>query len=312
MNYETVSLRDYVGKTLNALYDPRMVVLDGDLSPATRTNQFQKEHPAHFIECGISETSGVSIAVGLAAEGMIPFYVNFAIFCSGSAWTQVRMACYARQNIKLLATHPGMDNGFDGASHHGNEDIALMRALPNMTVLAPQSPDEVTAAVSLAMAISGPCYIRVSRDVVPLLPDALGTEQPFGGLCKRYDDGDEYAIVYEGTALAAAKAGFDRLRDQGGKGKMIQVQTLKPFPEEALFSAVKGVGRIVTVENHSVIGGLGTAVAEMISRYAAHPPLACAGVPDVFTQSGPTAALKARYGLSSEHIASLVAEQMRK
>lgn len=308
MNNQTVSLRDFVGKALNTLYNPRLCVLDGDLSSATRTNQFQAEHPDHFIECGISETSGVSITAGLAAEGMIPFYVNFALFCSGSAWTQVRMACYAKQNVKLLATHPGMDNGFDGASHHGNEDIALMRALPNMTILVPQSPDEVTAAIASAMEMNGPCYIRVSRDAVPLLTDSLADGRPFGGAQKIYDDGDDFAIVYEGTALAAAKSGFDRLRDLGGKGKMVQVQTIKPFPDRTVYEFTKGVGKIISVENHSIIGGLGAALAEMLSRSCAHPPLARVGVEDVFTESGPTAALKARYGLSGEHIAAMAAD----
>lgn len=157
MAYELISLRDYVGKTLNELYDPRMYVLDGDLSGATRSEHFRKEHPDRFIECGISETSGVSIATGLAMEGMIPFYVNFAIFCTGSAWTQVRMACYAHANIKLLSTHPGMDNGPDGATHHGLEDLALMRTLPGMRILIPQSPEEVKAAVRQAIETDGRC-----------------------------------------------------------------------------------------------------------------------------------------------------------
>ena len=306
MAMETVSLRDYVGKTLNALYDDRMVVLDGDLSGATRSAHFQKEHPDRFVECGISECSAVSVATGLAMEGMIPFYVNFALFCTGSAWTQVRMACYAGANLKLLSTHPGMDNGPDGASHHACEDIALMRPLPGMRILIPQSPEELREAVADALAVPGPCYIRVSRDVVPVLTDSLAAGQPFGGAKLIYDDGSDFAIVYEGTALMAAKQGFDQLRTEGLRGRMIQLQTVKPFPADALWELVKDVRRIVTVENHSVIGGLAGAVCEALAERGVHPPVRKVGVQDVFTQSGPTAQVKARYGLDGQHVAEAV------
>ena len=306
MAMETVSLRDYVGKTLNALYDDRMVVLDGDLSGATRSAHFQKEHPDRFVECGISECSAVSVATGLAMEGMIPFYVNFALFCTGSAWTQVRMACYAGANLKLLSTHPGMDNGPDGASHHACEDIALMRPLPGMRILIPQSPEELREAVADALAVPGPCYIRVSRDVVPVLTDSLAAGQPFGGAKQIYDDGSDFAIVYEGTALMAAKQGFDQLRAEGLRGRMIQLQTVKPFPADALWELVKDARRIVTVENHSVIGGLAGAVCEALAERGVHPPVRKVGVQDVFTQSGPTAQVKARYGLDGQHVVEAV------
>ena len=306
MAYQTVSLRDYVGKTLNKFYTPQIYVLDGDLSGATRSQHFQAEHPDHFIECGISETSGVSIATGLAMEGMIPFYVNFAIFCTGSAWTQVRMACYAQANVKLLATHPGMDNGPDGASHHGNEDIALMRALPNMRILIPQSPQELEAAVQDAIATPGPCYIRVSRDVVPVLETNLAAGQPFGGAKLIRNEGQDFAVVYEGSALMAAQEGFDRLMEAELKGRLVQVQTVKPFPEQELMPLVKDVKKIVTVENHTVLGGLGGAVAEMLAAHPAHPPLRRVGVQDEFTQSGPTGQVKERYGLSGRHVAQAV------
>lgn len=306
MTNGVISLRDYVGKTLSELYDPRMYVLDGDLASATRSEYFRREHPDHFIECGISETSGVSIATGLAQEGMIPFYVNFAIFCTGSAWTQVRMACYAHANVKLIATHPGMDNGPDGATHHGLEDLALMRVLPGMHILIPQSPQELRAAIQLAIVTDGPFYIRVSRDFAPVLTDTLPDSTPFGGAKLCYDDGMDFAIVYEGSALAAAKDGFDRLRAAGRRGRLIQLQSLKPFPGEALRALTNGVGRIVTVENHTIIGGLGGAVAEELSALDRHAPLVRVGVKDAFTQSGPTVQVKARYGLDGEHVAAAV------
>ena len=306
MAYSTVSLRDYVGKTLNKLYDPRMYVLDGDLSGATRSEQFRREHPDHFIECGISETSAVSIATGLAMEGMIPFYVNFAIFCTGSAWTQVRMACYAQADLKLIATHPGMDSGCDGASHHCNEDIALFRALPGMRILVPQSPEDLEESVRSALSVPGPCYIRVSRDIVPVLEDNLSAGLPFGGAKLVRNDGNRFAIVYEGTALSQARDGFDCLAAQGLNGRLVQVQTIKPFPEKELMVMIGDVEKIVTVENHSVIGGLGSAVCEMLAAYSAHPPVVRIGVRDVFTQSGPTAQLKDYYGLSNRHVVQAV------
>lgn len=304
MCYETISLRDYVGATLNAHFDPRVYVLDGDLSSATRSVHFQREHPDHFVECGISETSGVSIATGLALEGMIPFYVNFALFCTGSAWTQVRMACYAEANLKLLSTHPGMDNGPDGASHHGNEDIALMRSLPNMRILIPQSPSELDEAVADAIRTPGPCYIRVSRDVVPVLTDIPSGQ--FGGAKCIRDHGMDFAIVYEGTAMMAAVRSFDLLEERGLHGRLLQIQTIKPFPQDELLYWVKDVRKIVTIENHTIIGGLGGAVAEVLAGLEHHSKLIRAGVPDVFTQSGPTVAVKARYGLDPQEIANAV------
>jgi len=296
---EKVSLRDYVGKTFNACYEPRLYVLDGDLAGATRSEHFRNEHPDHFIECGISETSATSIATGLAMEGMIPFFVDFAIFCAGSAWTQVRMACYANANLKMLATHPGIDNGPDGATHHGNEDITLLRVLPNMHIYIPQSPAELEAAVRLAMQTNGPCYIRVGRDSTPLLPEA---DKPFGGLCIRENTGDDFAIVYEGTALSAAWDGWEKLTAAGHKGRLIQIQTIKPFPGKELLAAVDGVKKIISVENHSVIGGLGGAICETLAAEGCHAPVRFVGVQDCFTQSGTTGEIKARYGLTGDAV----------
>ena len=153
-----------------------------------------------------------------------------------------------------------------------------------------------------ALAIDGPCYIRVSRDVVPVLADDLSAGQPFGGVKTVHDAGDDFAIVYEGTALMAAQEGYDLLLADGLKGKMLQVQTLKPFPDTELLALVKDVKKLVTVENHTVLGGLGGAVSEALAALSAHPPLRRVGVHDEFTQSGPTAQVKARYGLSGQHV----------
>ena len=164
----------------------------------------------------------------------------------------------------------------------------------------------IVLTLACAMALQGPCYVRVSRDAVPVLPATLADGQPFGGVKRIWDEGEDFAIVYEGSALAAAADGFALLRSNGKKGKMVQVQTLKPFPGAALMQMIGGVQKIVTVENHSVVGGLGSAVADELCRQPAHPPLLRVGVPDVFTQSGSTAAVKSRYGLSGAHIAQLL------
>lgn len=305
MKYDIISLRDYVGKTFNELYDPRIYVLDGDLSSATRTNQFEKIHKDNFIECGISETSGMSIATGLAMEGMIPFYVNFAIFCTGSAWTQIRMACYANANIKILSTHPGMDNGPDGASHHGNEDMALMRAVPRMRILVPQSPEQLKLAVQEAINNDGPFYIRVSRDIVPVLNE-VKDDNSFGGAKVIRDEGNDFALVYEGSALMSAVQAFDILHERGKHGRLIQIQTIKPFPSDDIIKLTSDVKSILSVENHSIIGGLGSALADTLAELSSHPTLKKSGVPDVFTESGPTQSVKHKYGLDPESIANLV------
>ena len=197
-----------------------------------------------------------------------------------------------------------MDNGPDGASHHGNEDIALMRSLPNMRILVPQSPSELDEAVADAIRTPGPCYIRVSRDVVPVLTGVPAGQ--FGGVKCIRDHGLDFAIVYEGTAMMAAVRSFDLLEKLGQHGRLLQVQTIKPFPQEELLCLVKDVRKIVTVENHTIIGGLGSAVAEVLSGLECHPKLIRAGVPDVFTQSGSTVAVKARYGLDPQEIANAV------
>ena len=172
MSYDTITLRELVGGVLveAGKENKDIYVIDSDLAKSTTTNQFEEVFPERFVETGIAEQNAMSIAAGIATEGRIPFYVNFAIFVSGTCWTQLRQICYANLNVKLIATHPGMDGGYDGATHHANEDLALMRVLPNLKILAPSNPDELKAAVQIAIAHQGPVYIRCVRDAVPNLP----------------------------------------------------------------------------------------------------------------------------------------------
>ena len=169
MENEMICLRDKIGEFLCefAKQDNRIYVIDSDLAKSTKTLQFEKEFPNRFVETGISEASAMSIATGLASEGMIPFYVNFAIFVAGTAWTQIRQAAYANANIKMIGTYAGMDNGKDGASHHANEDIALVRAIPNVKILVPSNVKEMKEALKMAIEYNGPVYIRIARDNVP-------------------------------------------------------------------------------------------------------------------------------------------------
>lgn len=294
------TLRDYVGKTLARLYTDRMYVIDADLSKATSTADFQKEHPSHFIEAGISEGSGVSMATGLAMEGMIPFYVNFALFCTGSAWTQLRQACYARANIKLIGTHPGLDNGPDGPTHHGCEDIALALAIPGLHVLVPASLEELESALRLAIASHGPVYIRAARSPLPDVP--MGEPFQLGKAAVVLDEGGDYAILYEGASAAIAWEAAASLKDLGALGKLVNMRCLKPLDAERVLWAGANAKVVVTVENHSVMGGLNSAVAQVLARQKSHAPLRAVAVMDTFTESGPAKDVKAAFGLTAQAV----------
>lgn len=299
---EKICLRAHIGEVLLAHgHNERLFVLDTDLAKSTTAVKFQEKYPARFLEMGIAEQSAMSVATGLALEGKIPFYVSFALFVTGTPWTQLRQACYANANVKIIGTHPGLDDGPDGASHHANEDIALTRVLPRMTVLTPSSLEELRDCFRIAIERHGPCYIRVSRDDVPVL-DVPRAPVEIGKAAVNYDDGDDIAILYEGTAAAAAYDGYCQLKKSGVRCKLINMLSIKPLDTtllRALFGKVKGV---VTVENHSVIGGLGGAVAELMAESGARCKLARVGIEDVFTESGGLAALKKKYGVWGDNV----------
>ena len=306
MNNEMICLRDKIGELLCefASKDDRIYVLDSDLANSLKILQFQKEYPKRFIETGIAEASAMSIASGIASEGQIPFYVNFAIFVTGTAWTQLRQAAYANLNVKMIGTYVGMDNGPDGASHHANEDIALVRTIPNVKILIPSNVKELKEAIKIAIEYEGPVYIRVTRDVVPNVE--FETEAKIRKSHIVEDLGNDFALIYEGTAAAIAYKSFEALKEKGYNGKLINIFSVKPMDEEFINNLASTVKGIVTVENHSILGGIGSRIAEILAQRPNHAPVAYVGVEDVFTESGNSTKVKEKYGLNVENIISKV------
>ena len=308
MEYEMIELRKKIGDFLCELgeKDDRIYVLDSDLAKSTTSIKFKEAFPDRFVETGIAETSAMSIATGIASEGQIPFYVNFAIFVSGTAWTQLRQAAYSNSNVKMIATHPGMDNGPDGASHHANEDLALMRVLPNVKVLVPSNIKELKRAIKLAVEYDGPVYIRCARDVVPDVE--LQQEAEVGKAIVVKDNGDDFALIYEGTSAGVAYESFEALTNKGHNGKLINIFSVKPIDKDLILDLATKVKKIVTVENHSILGGLGGSVAEILATMPEHAKLRYVGVEDVFTESGKTKEVKEKYGLNVQNIVKKIEE----
>ena len=297
-----ICLRAQIGDILLELgNDERVFVLDTDLAKSTTAIKFGQKYPERILEMGIAEQSTMSVATGLAIEGKIPFYISFALFTTGTVWTQLRQACYSGANVKIMGTHPGIDDGPDGASHHANEDLALTRTLPTMTVLVPSSLEELRDCIKLAVEHNGPMYIRVSRDTVPVL-DVPHIPVEIGKAVIKYDDGNDLAILYEGTATKAAYEGYLKLKQEGYKCKLINMMSIKPIDKELLQNLFKTVKGIITVENHTVIGGLGGAVAEVMAQGDIHCKLSMVGIEDVFTESGALGALKEKYGICGENV----------
>ena len=287
----------------------RIYVIDSDLAKSTKAIEFQNKFPERFVEAGISEASAMSIAMGLASEGQIPFYVNFAIFVSGTAWTQLRQAAYANSNIKMIASYAGMDNGKDGATHHANEDLAIVRAIPNVKILVPSNKKEMKEAIEIAIEYNGPVYIRVARDVVP---DVEFDGKPeIGKSTIVRDNGNDFAIVYEGTAAGIAYKGFEALEQKGYKGKLINIFSIKPLDIDMINMISNNVKCILTIENHSIIGGLGGAISEILAQKKSHAPISFIGVNDVFTESGSATEVKEKYGLNIENIINKVEEMLK-
>ncbi|MES0301809.1 transketolase family protein [Citrobacter sedlakii] len=291
--------RDEIGNALLALKAKGypVVVIDSDLASSTRTDQFQQVCPDAFFEMGIAEGSAMSFATGQALEGNIPFYVNFAMFVTGTAWTQLRQACYANANIKLVGSHPGMDDGPDGASHHALEDLALTRVLPGITILTPGDAEEIDAAFEQAATIHGPVYIRVAREPMPVRDKSRVPR--IADIAAVEDSGNDFAILYEGTVLEQASEGYAQLCAAGKRGKLIHVATLKPFNRERFLQLTAECPHIATIENHSITGGLGGQVAEVLAEEGIPTRLSRLGTRDTFTESGNSRQLKEKYGISA-------------
>lgn len=280
---------------------PNLVVLDADLAAATKTGIFKKAFPDRHIDCGIAECNMVGVAAGLAATGKIPFVSSFAMFAAGRAFEQVRNSVgYPHLNVKIGATHAGISVGEDGATHQCNEDIALMRTIPGMVVINPADDIEAKAAVRAAIKYDGPVYLRFGRLAVPVINDRPDYQFEIGkGVVLK--EGSDLTIAATGLCVSEALAAAEKLEADGVHAKVINIHTIKPLDEELIVAAAKETGKVVTVEEHSVIGGLGSAVCDALCANAPTPVLKI-GVNDVFGESGPAVELIKKYGLDSEGI----------
>ena len=278
-----------------------LVVLDADLAGATQTGIFKKAFPERHIDCGIAECNMAGIAAGLATTGKIPFMSSFAMFAAGRAFEQVRNSIgYPHLNVKIGATHAGISVGEDGASHQCCEDVALMRTIPGMTVIVPSDDVEAKAAVKAAIEMEGPCYLRFGRLAVPVINDNDDYKFEIGkGIVLR--EGKDVALVASGLEVAEALAAADMLAADGVEAKVINIHTIKPLDEELILAAAEETGKVVTVEEHSVIGGLGSAVCDLLSEKLPTKVLRI-GVEDEFGESGPATELIKKYGLDAQGI----------
>ena len=286
---------------------PDLVVLDADLSGATKTGTFKKAFPERHINCGIAEGNMMTVAAGIATTGKVPFASSFAMFAAGRAFEQVRNSIgYPHLNVKIGATHAGISVGEDGATHQCNEDIALMRAIPGMVVINPADDIEAKAAVKAAYEYVGPVYLRFGRLAVPVINDNEDYKFEIGkGIVLR--EGKDVAIIATGLEVGESLAAAEMLAADGIDAKVINIHTIKPLDEGLVIAAAKETGKVVTVEEHSVIGGLGSAVADVLSEKAPTKMLKI-GVNDTFGESGPAVALIKKYGLDAESIYKKVKE----
>ena len=282
-----------------------VVVLDADLAGATKTSTFKKEFPDRHFDCGIAEGNMVAVAAGIASMGMVPFASTFAMFAAGRAFEQVRNSIgYPHLNVKIGATHGGISVGEDGASHQCCEDFALMRSIPGMTVIVPADDVEARAAVKAAYEFEGPVYLRFGRSAVPVFHDEDNFKFEIGK-GEVLMDGNDVAIIATGIMTCEALKAGEELREQGINARVINMSTIKPLDEELVLKAASECGKIVTCEEHSVIGGLGEAVSSLLSEKLP-TPVRRIGVNDEFGHSGPAADLLKDFGLSSENIVETV------
>ena len=281
-----------------------LVVLDADLAGATKTSTFKKEFPDRHFDCGIAEGNMMAVAAGIASMGMVPFASTFAMFAAGRAFEQVRNSIgYPHLNVKIGATHGGISVGEDGASHQCCEDFALMRSIPGMTVICPADDVEARAAVKAAYEFEGPVYLRFGRSGVPVFHDEDFRFEIGKG--EVLQDGNDVAIIATGIMTYEAVKAGEELRSQGINARVINMSTIKPLDEELILKAAGECGKIVTCEEHSVIGGLGEAVSSLLSEKLP-TPVRRIGVNDEFGHSGPAADLLKDFGLSAENIVETV------
>ena len=306
---DKIATRESYGNALVACAEkfPNLVVLDADLAGATKTGTFKKAYPDRFIDCGIAECNMTGIAAGMATCGKIPFMSSFAMFAAGRNFEQVRNSIgYPHLNVKIGATHAGITVGEDGATHQCNEDIALMRTIPGMTVIVPADDVEAKAAVEAALAYEGPVYLRFGRMAVPVINDAANYKFEIGkGITLK--EGKDVTIVATGIEVAEALEAAKLLEADGISAEVINIHTIKPLDAELVRASAKKTGKVVTVEEHSVIGGLGSAVCDALAEDAL-APVHKIGVHDRFGESGPAGDLLKKYGLDAQGIYKEVKE----
>ena len=298
-----IATRESFGNAIAEFADqyPDVVVLDADLAAATKTGIFKKAHPDRFIDCGIAECNMVGVAAGLAACGKIPFAASFAMFSAGRAFEQVRNSVgYPHLNVKIVGSHAGISVGEDGATHQCCEDIGLMRTIPGMVILNPADHYEMRAAVKAAIEYNGPVYLRLGRLAVESVNNNDDYKFEIGkGITLR--DGSDITVIATGLLVGEAVKAADALKDQGISVRVIDMHTIKPLDREIILKAAKETGKIVTAEEHNVIGGLGDAVASVLSEECP-TPLVKIGVNDEFGHSGPAVDLLKQFGLCADHI----------
>lgn len=308
-----IATRETYGEVLVELgrKEENIVVLDADLSKSTKTHGFSKEFPNRFFNMGIAEQNLMGTAAGLAASGKIPFASTFAVFAAGRAFEIIRNSiCYPKLNVKVCATHAGITVGEDGASHQAIEDLALMRSLPNMTVINPADAVSTEALLNEAAKYNGPVYVRLGRAKVSILYNENDTKFTIGkGI--EVKDGRDITIIATGIMVEVALKASEELLKEGISARVIDIHTIKPIDKDIIIKAAKETQGIITAEEHNIIGGLGSAVAEVLVEN--HPaPLKRVGINDTFGESGKPDELMQKYGLTSENIISKAKEILKK
>jgi transketolase len=306
---EMANPRDAYGETLVELGGKYrdIVVLDADLSKSTKTILFAKKYPERFFEMGIAEANMISTAAGFASCGKIPFASSFAVFATGRVYDQIRIdVAYSRANVKIFATHGGISVGKDGASHQMIEDLTLMRVLPNMTVLAPSDATQTRRLVELMATTEGPMYARIGRANAPVLYKKEDLKDIKIGKGLIVKDGSDVSIIACGTMVAQAVDAQEKLSQDGVSARVIDMHTIKPLDEKLVIKCARETNAILTVEEHSVIGGLGGAVSEVLAENGSQTKFKRMGVQDMFCESGEPEELFEKYGLSTPHIVKTV------
>lgn len=308
---KAIATRDAYGETLVELAakDERIVVLGADLTDSTRTKWFADTYPDRFFDFGIAEQNMLNAAAGLSLVGKIPWVSTYGVFVAGRAWDQIRTTtCYSNLNVKIGGAHGGISVGPDGATHQALEDVATMRVLPNMTVIVPADYHETKKAVVWATEYVGPCYVRFGREPVPVVTTP---EDPFVmGKANVIRDGSDVTIANNGPTLKQAMEAVELLKDKGISARLLNIHTVKPIDVESIAQAAHETGAIVTIEEHQVMGGFGSAVAEVVVQ--TYPvPMRFIGIQDRFGESGTPEELFEEFGLTAKHVVAAVEDVLK-